>query len=64
MSTLSAAACCSHAGVWQVGAAKRKQEEAEKLLRKEQENAAIREQQLQEAAQNVGDCVLFLLCLV
>ena len=58
--TLSAAVCVA----WQAAEAKRKQEEALKLLRKEIDKVAIREQQLQEAAQNVGGCVLFLLCLV
>ena len=58
--TLSAAVCVA----WQAAEAKRKQEETLKLLGKEIEKAAMREQQLQEAAQNVGDCVLFLLFLV
>jgi hypothetical protein len=42
--------CCSRAGVWQAAEAKRKQEEALKLLGKEIEKVAIQEQQLQEAA--------------
>ena len=48
--TICSSLCCSRAGVWQAAEAKRKQEEALKLLRKEIEKVAIQEQQLQEAA--------------
>lgn len=60
-----AAVCVATAlSVWQASEAKTKQEEIVKLLRAERGQAAIREQELQEATQNVGDRVLFLFSVV